>query len=82
MPKGQLKGAVVNVPVDVNKTYKQLPRSEEIILLKLKKKLAFKGHVFFESFRPEKVRDALLYYILMSQSTHIIFPEICVIYHI
>ena len=50
MPKGQtpkVKGAIVNVPVDANKTYRQLPYCEDIILLMLKMKLLFAGHVFF-----------------------------------
>ena len=63
MPKGQspkLQGAVVNIPVDVNETFSKLPSCDNIFLVKLKKKLSFKGHVFFEPVNPEKVKRALL----------------------
>ena len=64
MPKGKapkLHGAIVNVPVDTNKTYGLLPNTENIIMVKLKKKIRFKGHVFFEPFRPGKICEALTY---------------------
>ena len=32
---------------------------EEVILVKLKRKLSFKGHVYFEPVRPQRVRAAL-----------------------
>ena len=32
---------------------------EEVILVKLKRKLSFKGHVYFEQARPGRVRGAL-----------------------
>ena len=44
MPKGQapnLHGAIVNVPVDANKTDSLLPNAENIIMVKLKKKIKF-----------------------------------------
>ena len=56
--KGQsptLLGPVVNMPVDVNKAF-----NDNTYLAKLKKKLSFKGHVFFELNNSEKVRRALL----------------------
>ena len=65
MPKGQqrkIKGAICNVPVQCDQTCKILPRPLErsgIILLKLKRKLQFRGHVYFESVRPEFVLKAL-----------------------
>ena len=49
MPKGQtpkMHGSVVNVPVNVSETCKHLPREgncEEVILVKLKRKLSVKG---------------------------------------
>ena len=52
MPKGQqrkIKGAICNVPVKCDKTCQTLPRAPEssgIILLKLKLKLQFRGHVY------------------------------------
>ena len=48
MPKGQssqLHDAVVNVPVDVNKTCNLLPSSEHV-MARLKKKRNFESHVF------------------------------------
>ena len=65
MPKGQtpkMHGSVVNVPVNVSETCNHLPREgncEEVILVKLKGKLSFKGHVYFEAVRPRIVRAAL-----------------------
>ena len=55
MPKGQQKkvsGAICNVPVNCDQTCKVLPRPPErsgIILLKLKRKLEFRGHVYFQA---------------------------------
>ena len=40
MPKGQapkLHGAIVNEPVDINRTNSLLPNTENIIMVKLKK---------------------------------------------
>ena len=62
MAKGQspkVIGAVANVPVDVNETFDKLPNCDHVVLMKLKKKLIYKGHVFFESVNPEKFRRAL-----------------------
>ena len=65
MSKGQapkLHGAIVNVPVDANKTYSLLPNTENIIMVKLKKKkLSFRGHVFFKHVRSEEICEALTY---------------------
>ena len=55
MSKGQQKkvsGAICNVPVDCDQTCKVLPRPPErsgIILLKLKRRLEFRGHVYLSS---------------------------------
>lgn len=65
MPKGQqrkIKGAICNIPVNCDQTCNILPRPPErsgIILLKLKRKIQFKGHVYFEAIRPEFVMTAL-----------------------
>ena len=65
MPKGQqrkIKGAISNVPVYCEQTCNILPRPPErsgIILLKLKRKLEFKGHVYFQAVRPQIVHAAL-----------------------
>ena len=55
MPKGQqrkIKGTICNVPVDCDQTRNILPSLPErsgIILLKLKRKIQFGGHVYFEA---------------------------------
>lgn len=65
MPKGQwrkIKGAICNVPVECDQTCNILPRPPErsgIILLKLKRKLQFRGKVYFEVVRPEFIMTAL-----------------------
>ena len=65
MPKGQqkkIKGAICNVPVSCEETCHVLPRPPEnsgIIMLKLKRKLQFRGHVYFQAVRPEVVLHAL-----------------------
>ena len=65
MPKGQqrkIKGAICNVPVECEQTCEILPRpssSSGIILLKLKRKLEFSGHVYFQAVRPQLLLNAL-----------------------
>lgn len=53
---------ICNVPVECDKTCQTLPRPPEssgIILLKLKRKLQFRGHVYYQAVRPEIVLNAL-----------------------
>ena len=65
MPKGQqrtIRGAICNVPVSCEETCHVLPRphgSSGIIMLKIKRKLQFRGHVYFQAVRPEVVLHAL-----------------------
>ena len=50
------------MPVDSDQTCSVLPRPPErsgIIMIKLKRKLAFKGHVYFQAVRPDIVITAL-----------------------
>ena len=65
MPKGQqpkIKGSVCNIPVQANAVSDCLPQSNEnIILVKLKRKIEFRGHVYFENVRPEAVHAALCF---------------------
>ena len=67
MPKGQfskIKGAICNVPIEADTICNILPRgidSNGLILLKLKRKLSYHGHVLFESVRPDVVQAALSY---------------------
>ena len=65
MPRGQqpkIKGTVCNVPVRADVVSNCLPRgmdSNGIILVKLKRKHEFRGHVYFEGVCPERVGNAL-----------------------
>lgn len=65
MPKGQqrkIKGAICNIPVECDQTCNQLPRPPDrscIIMLKLKRKLQFRGHVYFQAVRPELIQQVL-----------------------
>ena len=65
MQKGQspkVKGALCNVPVDYIDTTNILPRqadSNGIILVKLKRKLDYRGHVYFEGVRPNFIMRML-----------------------
>ena len=57
MPKGQfpkLKGATVNVSVNVNKIFKRLPCADVLMLLKLK------ISVYFEPVSRTKLLNALI----------------------
>ena len=65
MPKGQqrrIKGAICNAPVNCEETCTILPRpphSSGIIMLTLKRKLQFRGHVYFQAVRPQLILNAL-----------------------
>ena len=65
MPKGQqrkIQGAICNVPAECDKTCQTLPHAPEssgIILLKLKRKLPLRGHVYYQAVCPEIVLNAL-----------------------
>ena len=67
MPKGQapkLKGAICNVPLEADNVCNILPRgadSNGIVMVKLKRKLMYRGHVYFESVRPDLVKQVLYY---------------------
>lgn len=67
MPKGQcpkLKGAICNVPVENTDICDVLPRPADcngLILIKLKRKLMYNGHVYFEPVRPQVLSDVLEY---------------------
>ena len=67
MPKGQqpkIKGAICNIPVRADAVSNCLPISADnngLLFVKLKRKLIFRGHVYFESVRPEFIQNALTY---------------------
>ena len=67
MSKGQfpkLKGSICNTPVNTADIINVLPHgadSNGLVVAKLKRKLSYHGHLYFEAVRPESVRMALKY---------------------
>ena len=67
MLKGQfpkMKGAICNVPVDTVDISNTLPRqadSNGLIIVKLKRKMEYRGHVYFETVRPDIINRLLQY---------------------
>ena len=67
MPKGnapKVKGAICNVPTEAEIICDTLPRpahSNGLLLLKLKRKLMYRGNVHFEPARPQLISDLLHY---------------------
>ena len=65
MPKGpqrKVDGAICIAPVECDNTRKVSPCPHErsgIIMLKLKRKFQFRGHMYFQAVRPEIVLVAL-----------------------
>ena len=65
MPKGQQlksKGSIIDIPVECDTTCSMLPRppsASGILMLKLKRKLNYHGHVYFQSVRSAVIRQAL-----------------------
>ena len=61
MPKGQspkIKGSICNVTVEIMDVSTLLPRqasSNCLVIIKLKRKLEYRGHVYFEPVRPDIV---------------------------
>ena len=77
MPKGQspkLKGgALCNVLIDVVDVCKTLPLpadSNGVAIVKLKRKLQYRGHVYFESVRPNFIMRLLQYLELNNSLYH------------
>ena len=68
MPRGQarkIKGAICNAPIDTIDTTTSLPNNG-IVIVKLKHKLEYNGHVYFESIRPQFIND---FYIIVKSIT-------------
>ena len=67
MPKGQfpkLKGPICNIPVDIPDITNVLPHGEDgsgLIMVNLRRKLSFRGHVCFSPVSPKSVYFALSY---------------------
>lgn len=65
LPRGKQKsvhGCVVNIPVEPEQTVSVLPRvpsSASMIMVKLKRKLHYRGHVFLQNIQPQRVLHAL-----------------------
>ena len=63
MPKGQMrKGAICNVSIDVSEVHKVMPHgadSNGFISVKLKRKLSYHRHVYFEPVRRDHFQRAL-----------------------
>ena len=75
MPKGnypKIKGAICNVPVDAEDVCNVLPRpacSNGLLVLKLKRKSMYHGHVYFEPIRPYIITE-LLNFLKMNNSLY------------
>ena len=80
-PKGKflkLKGSICNVPIDTADIVNVLPRgtvSNGLVVVKLKRKLCYRGHVYFESVIPELVYQALTY-LKENNTLRKIFPRV------
>ena len=65
LPRGQQKsihGAVVNVQIEPEECVSVLPRiatPQSVVPVKLKRKLEYRGHCFFQNVRPHKIMAAL-----------------------
>ena len=66
--KGQspkMKGSICNIPIsEIDNNCNSLPRpadSNGVIIVKLKRKAAYRGHVFFEPVRPRLIESLLQY---------------------
>ena len=59
-----MRGAICNVPIDTIDISNALPRqadSNGLLIVKLKCRLEYKGHVYFESVRPYVINQLLQY---------------------
>ena len=67
MPCGQiekLSGTICNIPIDTTNVKNMLPRpadSNGLVIIKLKRKLEYHGHVLFEPVRPVFLKSILNY---------------------
>ena len=67
-----MKGVLCNVPIGVVDICNTLPRpadSNGIVIVKLKRKLQYRGHVYFESVRPGII-FRLLQYLKLNNSLY------------
>ena len=67
LPRGQQKaiyGPAINIPTNLDHVCSLLPRlpnNAEILPMKLKRKLVYKGHYLYDYIRPQKVISALMW---------------------
>ena len=67
MPKGRfpkLKGSICNIPIETDNITNILPHgadSNGLVVVKLKRKMSYRGHVYFEAVRPESLHQALIF---------------------
>ena len=69
----KIKENIINVPVNTENTCNRLPRSCDsngLIIVKLKRRMKYRGHVFFEPVRSSMICEALEYL-----KTHNMFYE-------
>ena len=65
MPKVQfpkLKGSICNIPINTSDIINVLPHGQDsngLVVVKLKRKLSYRGHLYFESVHPESIDMAL-----------------------
>ena len=80
MSRGQtpkMKGNICNVPVEVNDTVTTLPRAPNnngLVMVKLKRKLEYRGHVYFENVRPLLIQNLFLFLKENNHLYHDILP--------
>ena len=67
MPKGRfpkLKGSICNTPTksdDINNALPRVTDSNGLLVVKLKRRLSYRGHIYFEAVRPELIHQGLIY---------------------
>ena len=65
LPRGKqncVHGTVVNIPVEPEQCVSVLPpipSSASMVMVKLKRKLQYRGHVYLQNIQPQKILDAL-----------------------
>ena len=65
LPRGKQRsvhGCVVNIPIEPEQNLSVLPRvpsPDSLITVRLKRKIQYRGHVFLQNIRPQKIENAL-----------------------
>ena len=80
MPKGsfpKLKGSICNIQVHTSDIIDLLPHgadSNGLVVVKLKQKLSYRGHVYFKAVRPQSVHMTLEYL----KENNPLYGDICI----